>query len=76
MQREQQLQLDYAAAKNAYQLAIDTYQSNKDNLALAERIERKNNIKFKEGISSSFELDKPRHSSMLPKQNTLIACIK
>jgi outer membrane protein TolC len=43
-------------ARNDYQLAIETYQTSKDNLALAERIENKNEIKYSEGIASSFDL--------------------
>ncbi|PQJ18961.1 TolC family protein [Nonlabens tegetincola] len=53
---EQELNLNYQTAVNNYQLAIDTYQTTKDNLSLAERIENKNSVKFKEGIATSFEL--------------------
>ncbi|SCY38599.1 Outer membrane protein TolC [Nonlabens sp. Hel1_33_55] len=52
----QQIRLDYETALNDYQLAIDTYYTNKQNLELAERIENKNQIKFTEGISTSFDL--------------------
>lgn len=53
---EQMLQLQWERAKSNYTLAIDEYQTSKDNLALAERIERKNQIKYDEGIATSFEL--------------------
>ncbi|MBC3758129.1 TolC family protein [Hyunsoonleella sp. SJ7] len=53
---ENQLTLEFKNAKNEYQLAIDTYDNKQKNLALAEKIERKNTIKFKEGIASSFDL--------------------
>ncbi|MFD2725130.1 TolC family protein [Hyunsoonleella rubra] len=53
---ENQLTLEFKNAKNEYQLAIDTYDNKQKNLALAEKIERKNIIKFKEGIASSFDL--------------------
>ena len=43
-------------AKNDYQYAIEKYQTSQQNLALAERIENKNQIKFSEGIATSFEL--------------------
>ncbi|BAO55095.1 TolC family protein [Nonlabens marinus] len=52
----QEVRLDYETAVNDYQLAIDTYYTNKQNLELAERIENKNQIKFTEGISTSFDL--------------------
>ena len=35
---------------------IEKYQTSQQNLALAERIENKNQIKFSEGIATSFEL--------------------
>ncbi len=53
---EQQLKLQIASAKSDYQFAIEDYDNKKQNLNLAERIERKNQTKFFEGISSSFEL--------------------
>ncbi|AZQ42941.1 TolC family protein [Nonlabens ponticola] len=53
---QQEIKLNYESAQNQYQLAIDTYLTNKKNLALAERVENKNQIKFQEGIASSFEL--------------------
>ncbi len=52
----QQINLDFQKANSDYQLAIDNYQTSKDNLALAERIENKNSIKFKEGLATSFDL--------------------
>jgi outer membrane protein TolC len=54
--KEDELELEYRNVKNEYNLAIETYDNKQKNLALAEKIERKNTIKFKEGISSSFEL--------------------
>lgn len=53
---EQKLQLQVAQAKSNYQFAIEDYDNKKKSLALAERIEAKNQTKFFEGISSSFEL--------------------
>ena len=53
---EQQIKLQIASAKSDYQFAIEDYENKKQNLNLAERIEQKNQTKFFEGISSSFEL--------------------
>jgi len=53
---EQKLKLQIETAKSEYKFAIEDYQNKKDNLSLAERIEKKNEIKFFEGISSSFDL--------------------
>ena len=43
-------------AKSNYKFSIEDFQNKQRNLELAERIERKNEIKFFEGIASSFEL--------------------
>ncbi|EAS20427.1 outer membrane efflux protein [Flavobacteria bacterium BBFL7] len=52
----EEIRLNYATAVNNYQTAIDNYTTSKNNLALAERIENKNTIKFREGIATSFDL--------------------
>lgn len=54
--KAQEIKLNITKAKSDYQYSIETYGTTQKNLALAERIEHKNNIKFTEGISSSFEL--------------------
>jgi outer membrane protein TolC len=53
---EQQIRLKIARAKSDYQFSIEDYEVKKQNLKLAERIEKKNETKFFEGIGSSFEL--------------------
>ncbi|WP_199769351.1 TolC family protein [Flavivirga eckloniae] len=53
---QQKLKLQIAKAKSDYQFAIEDYDNKKQNLNLAERIEKKNQTKFFEGIASSFEL--------------------
>ncbi|TVZ52956.1 TolC family protein [Dokdonia sp. Hel_I_53] len=55
-QTAQEIYLAYASAKSDHELAIDNYTTAQKNLRLAERIENKNQTKFKEGISSSFDL--------------------
>lgn len=50
------LKLQAENAKSDYQLSIDTYQTAKRNLNLSERIEKKQQIKFNEGITTSFDL--------------------
>ena len=52
MYKRQQLE----NAKNNYTLAINNYETAKQNLLLSERIENKNQIKYKEGLATSFEL--------------------
>jgi len=50
------LRLEIASAKTEYQYAIEDFENKKLNLGLAECIERKNQAKYFEGISSSFDL--------------------
>lgn len=52
----QNIKLEFDRAKSDYQFSIDKYENAKKNLALAERIEYKNQIKFTEGLSTSFDL--------------------
>ncbi len=53
---EQKLKLQLETSRSNYQFAIEQYNTSKKNLELAERIEDKNQVKYKEGISSSFDL--------------------
>ncbi|WP_419213412.1 TolC family protein [Maribacter sp. X9] len=53
---EQQIRLQLENAKNNYTLAIANYETAKENLELSERIERKNQVKYQEGLATSFEL--------------------
>ncbi|RAV29713.1 TolC family protein [Sinomicrobium soli] len=53
---EQKLQLDIQQAKSNYQFSLEQFQTRKRNLELAERIEHKNQVKFSEGMATSFDL--------------------
>ena len=53
---EQQIKLQLERARSDYVFAIETYETNKDNLRLAESIEKKNQTKYAEGLATSFEL--------------------
>ncbi|WP_375326079.1 TolC family protein [Flagellimonas sp. GZD32] len=55
-QTQAQINLQLERAKSDYILAIQQYGTSKDNLELAERIEKKNEIKYTEGLATSFEL--------------------
>lgn len=52
----EEIRLSYRSSLNNYRTAIGNYKTSKENLRLAERIENKNQIKFKEGIATSFDL--------------------
>lgn len=51
-----QIRLQLESAKSDYILAIEQYGTFKENLELAERIEKKNQIKYAEGLATSFDL--------------------
>ncbi|WP_420603280.1 TolC family protein [Flagellimonas sp.] len=53
---EEQIRLQLESAKSDYILSIEEYGTSKENLKLAERIENKNQIKYSEGLATSFEL--------------------
>ena len=53
---EQRIKFQIESAKSDYQFSIEDYENKLQSLALAERIETKNQTKFFEGIGTSFEL--------------------
>jgi outer membrane protein TolC len=68
---EQKLKLQYQGAKSDYEFSIEQYLSSKENLALSERIETKQHIKFKEGLSSSFDFTDAQKQLYSAQQNYL-----
>ena len=63
------------SAKSEYLFSIENYQNQKRNLELAERIENKNQIKFFEGLASSFELSEAQRQLYTAQQNFLQAML-
>jgi outer membrane protein TolC len=53
---EEQIRLQLERAKSDYIFSIEDYETAKSNLNLAERIEKKNQTKYFEGLATSFEL--------------------
>jgi outer membrane protein TolC len=72
---EQKLKLQIASAKSDYQFAIEDHENKKQNLNLAERIESKNQIKFFEGIASSFDLRQAQTQLYTSQQEYLQAML-
>ncbi|CAA0252360.1 Outer membrane efflux protein precursor [Tenacibaculum maritimum] len=68
---KQKLSLQAEAAKSEYQLSIENYETAKRNLELAERIEKKQQIKFFEGISTSFDLSQAQNQ-LYSQQNKYV----
>ena len=56
-------------------MAVETYFTNKENLALANRIEQKNQSKYFEGMASSFEL-RQAQLQLYSAQNNYISAIQ
>ena len=55
-QVEEELLLQKANAHNQFTLALEAFLRSQESLEIAYRIERKNNLKYSEGVSGSFEL--------------------
>jgi outer membrane protein TolC len=68
---EQKLKLQYANAKSEFDFSIEEYATAKTNLNLAERIEKKQQIKFTEGLSSSFDFSEAQRQLYAAQQNYL-----
>ncbi|WP_233900184.1 TolC family protein [Tenacibaculum piscium] len=75
-QIKEQLKLQAKTAKSNYQLSIESFQTATKNLALAQRIEKKQQIKFFEGISSSFELSQAQNQLYTQQNNYVQSMLK
>ena len=67
----QKIRLQLETAKTEYTHSIENYTSAKQNLTLAQKIENKQQTKFFEGISSSFELLEAQKQLYAMQQNYL-----
>jgi outer membrane protein TolC len=72
---EQRLKLEYLTAKSKFDFDVEQYFSSKQNLTLAERIEKKQNVKFTEGLSSSFEFTEAQRQLYTAQQDYLQAMV-
>ncbi|MDR9456737.1 MAG: TolC family protein [Salegentibacter sp.] len=63
------------SAKIEYEYSLENFQTQKKNLELSERIERKNQIKFFEGVGSSFELSEAQRQLYTAQQDFLQAML-
>jgi outer membrane protein len=68
---EQGLKLLYEKSKSDFDFSIEQYVTAKSNLNLAERIEKKQQIKFKEGLSTSFEFSEAQRQLYATQQTYL-----
>lgn len=72
---EQMIKLQYETAKSDYEFTIEQYATSKSNLKLAERVENKQQIKFKEGLSTSFEFTEAQRQLYSAQQSYLQSMI-
>ncbi|MCG2459188.1 TolC family protein [Flavobacteriaceae bacterium F89] len=73
---EQNIQLQLERAKSDYLFAIENYNTSKDNLGLAERIEAKNETKYFEGLATSFDLRQAQTQLYSAQQEYLQSMVK
>ena len=72
---QERIKIEVNAAYNDYQLSIDNYFAEKENLRLAESIEKKNQNKFFEGVIQSFEL-RMAQMQLYSAQNNYVTAIQ
>ena len=72
---QERILIEVKAAENDYKLAVENYFTNKENLELAKRIEKKNQLKYFEGVTSSFEL-REAQLQLYSAQNNYIKSIQ
>ncbi|MBT8223403.1 MAG: TolC family protein [Eudoraea sp.] len=72
---EEKIRLALDRAKSDYIFSIEEYDTKKKNLDLAERIEHKNQIKYAEGLASSFELRQAQTQLYTAQQEYLQAMV-
>jgi outer membrane protein TolC len=73
---EQKLKLQVKKAKTEYNFALSNYQNSKERMLLAERIEKKEKIKFFEGVGSSFSLTQAQQQLYQAQQNYLQSIVQ
>ncbi|WP_010230284.1 TolC family protein [Gillisia marina] len=71
-----QVELEIQSAKNDYEFSLENYANKGKSLDLAERIENKNQVKFLEGLSSSFELNEAQQQLYRAQQEYLQAMLE
>ena len=71
-----QVALDIESAKNDYTFSLENYANKSKSLDLAQRIENKNQVKFLEGLSSSFDLSDAQRQLYRAQQDYLQAMLE
>jgi outer membrane protein len=66
---EQGLVMEFETAKSSYQTAYSNYNTNKESMELARKVYDKSVIKYKEGVSTSFELTQNQAQFLTAESN-------
>ena len=66
---EQGLIMEFETAKSSYQTAYSNYTTNKESLELSKKVFDKSVIKYKEGVSTSFELTQNQAQFLTAESN-------
>jgi len=75
-EKTKELKLKYHKARHEYEHSFKNYDIAKDNLNLSEKIARKEQIKYKEGIGNSFQLNQARMQLYQAQQQYLQSIIE
>ena len=74
-EKAKELQLKFDKARNDYEHSFKNYDIAKANLTLAEKIAKKEQIKYKEGVGNSFQLNQARMQLYQAQQQYLQSII-
>lgn len=74
-EKAKELLMQYRKLKNEYEHSFKNYEIAKQNLRLSEKIERKEQIKFIEGVGNSFQLNQARMQLYQSQQDYLKSII-
>jgi len=74
-EKEKELQLQFNKTRNDYEHSFKNYEIAKQNYKLSEKIEKKEVIKFKEGVGNSFQLNQARMQLYQSQQQYLQSII-
>ncbi len=76
LETEQNLKVKFEKAKSDYEYSLEQYANAKSVLSLAERIENKQQIKFREGLSSSFDFTEAQQQLYAKQQAYLQSMVE
>jgi outer membrane protein TolC len=66
---EQGLIMEFETARSNYQTAFSNFNTNKESMDLSKKVYNKTVIKYKEGVSSSFELTQNQNQFLTAESN-------